>query len=1169
MLLQEMFVKPVDRHIDGVIKADDEASLLLEVEEYVLTNEVGKRLEAFVDAYNNYDGSNGVWISGFFGSGKSHLLKMLALLLENRTIDGTSVLDLFLAKCGDEILRSDLKKAVAIPTKSILFNIDQKADVISKTQTDALLSVFVKVFDDMCGYYGKHGHIAQFERNLEGRGLYAKFKEAFQAAAGQPWEVGREEAILESGNIDKAYAKITGAANDSTTGIIDKYRSEYKLSIEDFADHINDYINKQPPNFRLNFFVDEVGQYIANNTKLMTNLQTVAESLATKCRGRAWIIVTAQADMDAVVGEMTNRESNDFSKIQARFAIRLKLTSANVDEVIQKRLLLKNEAAVSSLSDVYHAQANNLKTMFDFADGAQAYRNFQDRDHFIRCYPFIPYQFDLFQTAIQSLSQHGAFEGKHSSVGERSMLGVFQQVVNHISKDEVKQLATFDLMFEGIRSALKANLHAIHMAEKNLENPFAVKVLKALFLVKYVKSFKATVRNLCVLMLDDLEHNITSLRQEVQGALNLLEQQTYIQRNGEIYEFLTSTEKDVEKEIKNTDVEAIEVADELAKLVFDYVLPTRKIRYDGNGQDYSFTRKLDDRLVGREHELTIHVITPFHDAGGDHTTLGMRSMGRDELLAIMPTDERLVRDLLMYKRTKTYCGQNISRTQQESVRQVLTNKALQNQDRYRDLQALVKKLLGEAKFILNMKDLEIGGTDASSKLTKGFYELLQRSYPNLNMLRDITYSEKDTAKYLKQAPSLLGDDDRVLGEAEQELLAFIQGNKRTGIQTTLKSLVERFEKKPYGWYLAAILCNLAKLCGREKLEVRHNSNQLEGDELVRTLLNTQAHGSIYLEPQVDFTASQVRHLKELFEDLFDSPPRANEAKALGQETGVALQELLHELTPYAAQAGQYPFLAAINPAIDHLKATIGKPYAWYLTELPRQEEALLDLKEQVITPVRNFMVGPQKGIFEEARKFVQVHSSNFSYLDGDEGKQIVEALADPECYKGNRIQRVKELLGTLQGILSSRVAAEKQEALALIKSLEERMVGMAEFQSLAADRQAKARQPFTELVGELEKQEIIGVIRDRRRQFEEEKYPRLLEQLTRQEPKPEPKNPAGGGGGGDVKAAEPKVEFVYGRKLSVKFTKPYLANKEDVDAYLAAVREAYLKEIEEGKRIQI
>ena len=458
----------------------------------------------------------------FFGSGKSHLLKMLALLLENRQIDGVASLDLFLPKCGDnEFLRADLKRAVSIPAKSILFNIDQKADIISKTQVDALLAVFVKVFDEMCGYYGKQGHIAQFERDLESRGLYAQFKTNYESTAGRTWQKGREQGLLETGNIAKAYAQTTGDNETSAIGILEKYRSEYRVSIEDFAEQVHAYIEKQSPDFRLNFFVDEVGQYIAGNVKLMTNMQTIAESLATRCRGRAWVMVTAQEDMEMVVGDMDKQQGNDFSKIQARFANRMKLTSADVAEVIQERLLKKNDAAEGPLSDIYQAQANNFKTLFDFADGAQTYRNFRDRDHFIHSYPFIPYQFALFQSAIQNLSLHEAFEGKHSSVGERSMLGVFQQVAIQIRDHEVGQLATFDLMFEGIRTALKSGIQrAIIQAENHLNNPFALRLLKTLFLVKYVQEFKATLRNLRILMLDGFDQDIPSLSEQVQEALD-------------------------------------------------------------------------------------------------------------------------------------------------------------------------------------------------------------------------------------------------------------------------------------------------------------------------------------------------------------------------------------------------------------------------------------------------------------------------------------------------------------------------------------------------------------------------------------------------------------------------------------------------------------------------
>lgn len=1182
MTLKTIFNKPVDRPIEGVIKADDEASLRLEIEEYVLTNEVEKRLESFLDAYNNYEGANGVWVSGFFGSGKSHLLKMLALLLENRQIDGASALDLFLPKCGDnEILRGDLKRAVAIPSKSILFNIDQKADVISKTQIDALLAVFVKVFDEMCGYYGKQGHIAQFERDLDSRGFYVQFKSAYESTAGRTWQKGREQALLEAKNIAKAYAQATGGDEASSLGILDKYRSQYRVSIEDFAEQVHAYIERQSPDFRLNFFVDEVGQYIAENVKLMTNLQTIAESMATKCRGRAWVIVTAQEDMVTVVGEMGKQQGNDFSKIQARFANRMKLTSADVAEVIQKRLLMKTEEGVRFLSDIYHAQSNNFKTLFDFADGSQTYRNYQDREHFIQSYPFIPYQFALFQSAIQNLSQHNAFEGKHSSVGERSMLGVFQQVAIQIGGHEIGQLATFDLMFEGIRTALKSNIQrAIIQAENHLDCPFAIRLLKTLFLVKYVKEFKPTLRNLCVLMLDGFNQDLPALRKRVEEALWLLEQQTYVQRNGEFYEYLTDEEKDVEQEIKNTEVESSDVAAELEKIVFDHVIKHRKIRYDENGQDYPFSRKLDDRLHGRDYELAIHVISPFHENAESESILRMQSMGRDELLVLMPADERLVRDILMYKRTEKYIRQNISITQQEAVKRILTDKGFQNRERYAELQQRVQSLMGKAKLFVAGGDIEIGSEDAQTRVLRGFHELISRAYPNLRMLRGITYTENDIAKCLKHSQQgLFGNDATSLAESEQELLAFIQSNNRGGMRTTLKNLLEKFERKPYGWYYAAVLCTLANLCARGKVEVRTDGNLLEDDELERALRNTHGHGNVVLEPQVEFTASQVRALKEFFEDFFDAPPHSSEAKALGKETGTALQELMHQLTPLAAQASHYPFLSALTPVLEKLKELTGKPYTWYLTELTRQEDALLDMKESVIDPVRKFMSGPQKGIFDNASKFVQTQEPNFTYIEGDEATQMVASLTDPDCFKGSRMQQVKTQVETLQGKVTARIEAEIAKAKETVAALKGRLCGMTEFSALNGEQQEQITRPFNEFNAAIERQKLIAVIRDTLRRFEESDYQRLLSQMTSwaqpapaPEPAPQPgktATPDAGTKPTPPAKPEPRIEYVPSRSVKVSFDKAWLADETDVERYLESMREALLDEIRKGKRIQI
>ena len=1164
MKLDQIFAKPVDRPIEGVIKADDLDSLKLEVEEYVFTNEVSKRFGAFLDAYNDYQGTNGAWISGFFGSGKSHLLKMLALLLENRDIDGTPALDYFLPKCHDDaMLQGDMRRAVEIPSQSVLFNIDQKADTISKAETDAVLSVFVKVFNEMQGYYGKQGYVAQFERDLDERGLLQDFKEAFENTAGLAWESGREQVILEKENIATAYVAVSGASSEAAMGILDKYRADYKLSIEDFAKLVNAYIEKQGPNFRLNFFVDEVGQYIAGNVKLMTNLQTIAESLATKCQGRAWVVVTAQEDMSTVLGEFGKQHSNDFTKIQDRFKNRIKLTSANVDEVIQKRLLKKNGSGETYLARLYTEEKNNFGTLFDFADGSVSYRNFRDQQHFIDSYPFMPYQFTLFQASIENLSKQNAFEGRHSSVGERSMLGVFQQVVIEIASQSLGQLATFDLMFEGIRTVLKSQIQrSILNAEQHLSDEFAVQVLKALFLVKYVKEFKATPRNIRVLMHNRFDGDLPALRKKVEAALNLLEQQTYIQRNGAEYEFLTDEEKDIEQEIKNTDVDDGDVADTLQDILFTDIVRERKIRYEATGQDFPFTKKLDDRSIGREQELAIHFITPFHENVDNISILQANSLGRAELVIVLPVDDRLVRDLLLYKKTEKYIRLNHSTTQQDTVRRILSDKGFQNKTRLGNIRTRSGDLIGQATILVSGETFEAGSTDPRSRILLGFAELVVKTYPNLSMLRGISYHENDIAKYLDMSQiSLWGSEASDYSEAEMEMLTFIQSNNRAGIRTTMKGLETNFSKRPYGWYLAALQCVLAKLCGRGKVEVRSDGNLLEDQNLERALKNTHGFPNVVLEPQIDFTASQVRGLKDFYSDFFDHPAAATEARALGKETGQAFQTLVGELDVLMVQSGQYPFLAALDEPIQTLRGFTGQPYTFFLTELRQHEEHLLDQKEAVLDPVRRFMSGANKDIYDEARLFVQRQEPNFTTLASDQPDQLRTILADPLCYKGNQMKQAKSLVDALRIEIDALVQQEQTKAIEAVNQLQERMHGMDEYERLPVDKRGQLDPPFDAFRREAKQQTLVAVIRDSLNRFEQQEYRRLLTQISTWAQAERDS--------GETKVAEPPVEYVTQSRLHVPFTKPYLADEADVEAFLAELKAAMLAAIHEGKRIQI
>lgn len=1164
--MREIFEKPVDRAIDGVIKADDEASLRIELDEYVITGEIRQRLELFLDAYNNYQTANGVWISGFFGSGKSHLLKILALLLENREVDGIKAFDIFAEKLKDEpMLSGALRKAVSLPSKSILFNIDQKADVISKSDIDALLSVFQKVFDEMCGYYGKQPHIAQFERQLDERGQFDTFKAAFLELSGKPWETrGREEALLEGRNVAAAFARATGADPASAKDILSHYRRDTRVSIEDFANTVKTWIDRQVPNFRLNFFVDEVGQYIADNVKLMTNLQTIAESLNTKCKGQAWIIVTAQQAITEVVGDMTARQENDFSKIQARFANRMPLNSADVAEVIQRRLLSKTDAAQIMLGNLHDKEENNLKTLFDFADGSIRLKNYRDREHFVASYPFPPYQYTLFQMAITSLSQHNAFEGKHSSVGERSMLGVFQEVAKTLADRSVGGLATFDLMFEGIRTALKSSVQqSIHIADRHLDDPFAVRVLKALFLVKYVKEFKPTVRNISILLLSEFEVDQAGQRRKIEDALARLERETYIQRNGEVYEFLTNEEKDVEAEIKALDVDPNEISKELETLAFDTILKHRKIKHLATSYEYSFSRKLDDHLLGREYELAINILSPFNDDVASPEAVRMRNLGREELAIVLQPDVRFIRDLTLFRQTDKFIRQSRSGSPQPGRDRIILEKGEQNGRRVKDLESRLRKLMAAARLFVRGDELDIGGDDPQERVVKAFQALVDKVYVNLPMLRGVNYVEADIAKAASPTSNLFGEAGTGLTEAELDVLNHIQGQARNGVKVSAKYLTEHFGAKPYGWPTVATLCLTASLSGKGKCEARSDGTPLEGGELARALNNSHMLGNILLTPQLEFTSSQIRAAKDLYKELFGLPADGSDARVLGGEWAESIRKLADELNQRVTEQHKYPFVTALEPMRNQIVGMIGKPATWYISEPVKHEDALLDAKEGILDKIRSFMGGAQKEIYDDVRNFLQAQEANIGYVDASAGENLRAALRDPNCYKGTAIQSLKTDLYALKDKVELNVLKERKAVIAAVDDCADKVAQTAEFKALTPDQQDKIRHSVASHKAGLDAVTMIPILRDRANGARSSLMSQMLADIARMAPLA---SPPATPGVNDPPAPKPP-SYVNASDIKVDFPRPYLAEAADVEQYVGELKKTLMDQIQQGKKI--
>ena len=1168
MTIREYFKKDINRNIETVIKADDRENISTEVAEYVITNEIAKKIRNLFDAYTNYRGANGVWISGFFGSGKSHLLKILSYVLENKEVDGYKCGEIFAEMIeGDEILKGDVEKATKIPSEAILFNIDQQAQITSKADENAILSVFYKVFFDHLGYYGYQPHVAEFEMWLDKQDKYDRFKFLFSEKHGQSWEEVKVDYFdpLVTDSIAEVLGEIFGMDASKYEDILDEIEDRQKQSIEDFSNRVNDYIKTKPAGFRLNFFVDEVGQYISDNTKLMLNLQTIAESLATITKGRSWILVTSQEDMEKVIGDMTKHQENDFSRIQARFMLKIPLTSANVDEVIEKRLLKKEEDAQKHLISVYKKESAHLDTLLSFSEAGVQFKGYKGEDDFANKYPFVPYQFDLFQQCRRALSAHNAFQGKHSSVGERSMLGVFQQVIQKIEDQDDRTLVSFDKMYSGIKNELRGEVQqSIILAERNLDNPFAVQVLKALFLVKYFGNFKTTKRNISVLMLNSIDVDLKQHEQKIDEALNKLENQSYIQRNGEIYEFLTDDEKDVEQEVKNTDIDEQAVPQLLREILFDEIIQMNRIKFLENKHDYEFTSKIDGNVMGREKELEIEIITENYSEYENTSFLQSQTMGSTGMKLVLPQDATFIKDVRMYLKTDKYIKQNRSTSNRPEVKRIHQEKSLQNVERKRDLKLQADRLLSEATVYLNGSKHEMSATsDGKTRVVKAFQDLVKVVYPNLRMLPNIHFSEETIKNVVRnRQDELFQGDDSTMSQAESQVNSFVLRRKNNSERTSLQDVRDEFMKRPYGWYPNAIWTIIAMLYKRGKLELKQGPDSLEDENVIQALLNSSYHSNVLLVQQEEIDPRQVREVKKVFSEAFDETCPSNDPKEVAKAFKEKLNHLLTEVSQLLLNKSQYPFLETLKPLAENLKRWKDRETTWFITNLKDYEDELLDTKEDLLDPIRRFMNGEQKNIYDEVRNILSADTSNFIYVDGNELDVMNQLVQDKKPYSGNSIKEAKQAKDKFLEKLLKSLEVEKEKTLEVIdKSIKEFQTN-EDFLKLGEEEQEEVLAPFQRYREQVKSLRYISQIRDVKHRVQDQLIVQQLSVIMNLVEPDEPQD--------DDKPREPNPpHYIRRSEVRVSYQKKELRSTEDVDEYVEALRKSLNEQINQNRRIRL
>ena len=1168
MKIHQLFLKDVSRPIDGVIKADDDRHLDLEVEEFVVTREVGRALDQFVERYLEDPNANGVWISGFFGSGKSHLLKILSLLLDERTLpSGRKPADVILPHIEDEILRGNMARATQIPSHSILFNIDQKADHIGGDGAAAILEVFVKVLNELRGYHGKQGHIAKLEYDLDKAGQLAEFKQTYLEVNGREWERDRDAlATARRKAFNAAYAKHFGVSEDDAANVLNQIRDEYRVSIESFAEQVREYIDQQGQDFRLNFFVDEVGQFIGQDSKLMLNLQTVAESLATKCNGRSWVFVTSQGDLQKVLGELKKEQGDDFTKIQGRFKTRPNLTSADVQEVIQRRLLAKTEAEPEALTQIFDREKENLVTLFRFSDDSVQYKGWRGSDEFCDLYPFHPYQFNLFQRAIEQLSKHDAFTGKQTSVGERSMLEVFQSVAKSLKNEELGSLATFDRMFDGITATLRGDMQTpILQAAHHLDDPLALKILKALFLLKWVREFKATPRNIAILLINHAQiEDIASHEKAVKQALALLTAQSYLQQNGEVFEFLTDAEKDVEMEIKGTDIDDSQVTKLLSEILFDDVVKSPKIRFEANGQDYPYARKLDDHLVGKDAEVTLNIITSDHPNHGDERTLAAQGTGKSELILVLGSDDHLIKEARLYLKTEKYAQQNTGTNTDASRKVILDERRKQNGVRRANLQSLCSDLFVKAPVYLNGSKIEVSyHTDPRTRFHKMAQDLVTFAFPNLRMLKG-SYDEILLRKTLLEPNDLLSGGQQPLAESEQEIMTYVQRNQDQGERTSVEEMIRQFGRRPYGWYPLAVVTLIGRLFRMGKIELRAPGT-LDGKAALEHLVNTRQHGSVRVRLQEQFDATRINALKRFHQEFFDRNNDGTDARSVGQSTLTQLAVASRLLKDLLLQADRYPFLESFRSIEAQIAKLAERDYTYLLNQLGDFDEDLLTAKEDILDPIKVFMNGPQRLAYDEAIAFLKEQEANFNDLPAEDVQPLRDLAQAATPYRGNAVPLAKAAVTKLRAAIADLLDQERQNAQTVLDDHEQRLMALPDCAKINATAKAQVLAKSTDARAAIATARFVTAIRDRVNRYRSIDYPAQLElaaSLATPAPVPTP-------GGGNPTPAPPAPTYVPATSLRTKCKLPFLSTEAEIDEWLAALRESAVTEIQHRKRLSL
>jgi len=427
--IKTLFASDIRRRIEEVIKVDqtDEDILREEIDEYVVTDSIRSHYTRIFEAYgetpNRPHEGIAIWVSGFFGSGKSSFAKMLGLSIENRAVAGESAGERFANRTGDNKIRV-LLKAIAekIPTHAVIFDVSTDRGIRSGNQT--LTEIMYGLFLQSLGY-AKDLDLSELEITLEEKGQLPRFEDEYRRVFNKEWSVEKGKVAFALSEASRVLHSLEPATYPMADSWVKAVKNKADISPGKLAERATDLMKRRRPGQSLMFVVDEVGQFVARDVQKMLDLQAVVQSLGVKGRGRHWLVVTSQEKLGELVSGLDDKKI-EINRLMDRFPLQVHLEPSDISEVTSRRVLSKNAAAQTALGRLFDEYRGRLMEHTRLTADIRLPE--VTRDGFIDLYPLLPYQIDLIIQVVSGLRTQGG-ASKHVGGANRTIIKLAQQLL--------------------------------------------------------------------------------------------------------------------------------------------------------------------------------------------------------------------------------------------------------------------------------------------------------------------------------------------------------------------------------------------------------------------------------------------------------------------------------------------------------------------------------------------------------------------------------------------------------------------------------------------------------------------------------------------------------------------------------------------------------------------